>query len=79
MYQVYDWNSAAMPSATMDFDRAKALAVTVARNSPEGRHTAYLLIVGQNEWALRFEEVGGPVKLYGSEIPRPIQRVNKPA
>ena len=78
MYQVYDWNSAAMPSATMDFERAKALAEAVVRSAPAGHESAYLLIVGENEWALRFGDLGEPVKLYGSEIPRPIRRVNKP-
>ena len=76
-YQVYDWNSAAMPSATSDMDRAKAIAETVVRNSPEGRHIAYLLIVGENEWALRFADMGKPVKLYGSEIPDEIRRANR--
>jgi hypothetical protein len=78
MYQVYDWSSAAMPSATMDFERAKAIAETVVRNAPAGHESAYVLIVGENEWALRFEDVGAPVKLYGSEIPRAIRHVNKP-
>ena len=78
MYQVYNWNSDAVPEATADFERAKALAITVARNSPEGRHSAYVLVVAENEWALRFGDVGEPVKLYGSEIPEKLQRANKP-
>ena len=78
MYQIYDWNSAAMPSATTDFERAKAIAVTVVRNAPAGHESAYLLIVGENDWALRFADLGEPVKLYGSEIPRTIRQANKP-
>jgi hypothetical protein len=79
MYQVYDWNSALMPSATADLERARAIAEKVVRNSPEGHRFAYLLIVGENEWALRFAELGEPVKLYGSEIPDGIRRANQPA
>jgi hypothetical protein len=77
MYQVYDWNSAAMPSSTTDLERAKAVAVTVVHNAPQGRDIAYLLIVGENEWALRFGGMGEPVKLYGSEIPAGVRKANQ--
>ena len=76
-YQVYNWSAAAMPSSTADMERAKAIAETVVRNSPEGHHLAYLLIAGENEWALRFADMGEPVKLYGSEIPDEIRRANR--
>jgi hypothetical protein len=76
-YQVYDWHAAVMPGVTTDLARAKAIAETVVRDSPEGRHIAYLLIVGENEWALRFADMGAPVKLYGSEIPDEIRRANR--
>lgn len=76
-YQVYNWNAAAVPSSTVDMERAKAIAETVVRNSPEGHHLAYLLIAGENEWALRFADMGEPVKLYGSEIPDGIRQANR--
>jgi hypothetical protein len=77
MYQVYDWNSAATPSSTTDLERATAAAVTVVRNAPEGRDIAYLLVIGENEWALRFAGLGEPVKLYGSEIPAGVRKANQ--
>jgi hypothetical protein len=76
-YQVYDRNSALMPSKTADLEQARAIAETVVRTSQEGHRVAYLLIAGQNEWALRFAAMGDPVKLYGSEIPSPIRRANQ--
>ena len=76
-YQVYNWKAAAMPSSTADLERAKSIAQTVVRNSPEGRGIAFLLIVGENEWALRFAAMGEPVKLYGSEIPDGIRKANQ--
>ena len=78
MYQIYDFNSAAKSTGTMDFERAKTIAETVVRNAPAGHESAYLLIVGENDWALRFGDIGAPVKLYGSEIPRTIRQANKP-
>ncbi|HEX6764292.1 MAG TPA: hypothetical protein VF103_02415 [Polyangiaceae bacterium] len=77
MYQVYDWNAAATPSSTTDLERATAEAVTLVQNAAQGRDIAYLLVIGENEWALRFAGLGGPVKLYGSEIPAGVRRANQ--
>jgi hypothetical protein len=77
MYQIYDWNSALMPSATADLEQARTIAEAVVRDSPVGHQIAYLLVAGENEWALRFAAMGDPVKLYGSEIPTLIRRANQ--
>jgi hypothetical protein len=73
IYQAYDQTAAVLATATTDREHAELVGRRVAESD---RGPGYVLIRGQNHWALRLNPDRSTTELAGEEIPAKIRQAN---
>jgi hypothetical protein len=73
IYQAYDDTAAVLAAPTADRGHAEVIGWSAAESQ---RGPGYVLIRGQNHWALRLNPDRSTTELAGDEIPAKIRQAN---